>query len=210
MQLGKVMSRIRWAPLVMAAYLVMGTSAAFAELGPQRLIEQTTGKFLKEVAAQREVILENPEHAQGLVDKFVTPHIDVQTVGRWMLGKYWRKSTPEQRRRFVDELRKMLVRSYAASVAKYEGGDQIQYLSERISDDGKNAVVRTRFPTFKRPQPADVTYRLHHIDGEWKVYDVVIEGVSIVTTYRSTFRSKLERQSIEELIQELSELNRKN
>jgi phospholipid transport system substrate-binding protein len=195
------------------ALLLFGrTAVAEAGLvaGPRALIEKTTGEFLQAVANNREGIRDDPDLAQQLVDEIVTPHIDVDTTGRYMLGKHWSKGTPEQRDRFLFELRKMLVRSYANALAEYRAGDQINYISERVSEDGNMAVVRVQIPRPKTNQPADVAYRLHKAEGEWKVFDVTIEGVSMVTTYRSTFRVKLDRQGLESVIEELAALNSRN
>lgn len=202
-----------WAWAGLAALLLAGNAMAAeaaVDQGPRRLIEATTGEFLQAVDQNRDAIRDDPDFAHRLVDEIVTPHIDVDATGRYMLGKHWRKGTPEQRSRFLFELRKMLVRSYANALAEYKAGDQINYISERVSDDGKLAVVRVKIPRPKTRQPADVAYRLHRSNGEWKVFDVTIEGVSMVTTYRSTFRSKLDRQGLESVIEELAALNSKN
>ncbi len=207
------MIRYRWLWIGLAALLLVARAAsaeAVIATGPRALIEKTTGAFLQAVADNREGILADPDLAHRLVDEIVTPHIDVDATGRYMLGKHWRKSTPEQRERFLYELRKMLVRSYANALAEYKAGDQINYISERVSDDGKLAVVRVQIPRPRTNQPADVAYRLHRSSGAWKVFDVTIEGVSMVTTYRSTFRSKLDRQGMESVIEELAALNNRN
>lgn len=207
------MVRYRWLWIGLAALLLVARAAsaeAVIATGPRALIEKTTGEFLQAVADNREGILADPDLAHRLVDEIVTPHIDVDATGRYMLGKHWRKSTPEQRERFLYELRKMLVRSYANALAEYKAGDQINYISERVSEDGKLAVVRVQIPRPRTNQPADVAYRLHQNSGKWKVFDVTIEGVSMVTTYRSTFRSKLDRQGMESVIEELAALNNRN
>ena len=207
------MIRYRWLWVGLAALLLfarVASAEAGIAAGPRALIEKTTGEFLQAVADNREGILADPDLAHRLVDEIVTPHIDVDATGRYMLGKHWRKSTPEQRERFLYELRKMLVRSYANALAEYKAGDQINYISERVSEDGKLAVVRVQIPRPRTNQPADVAYRLHRNSGQWKVFDVTIEGVSMVTTYRSTFRSKLDRQGMESVIEELAALNNRN
>ncbi|HSS63017.1 MAG TPA: ABC transporter substrate-binding protein [Gammaproteobacteria bacterium] len=207
------MIRYRWLWVGLVALLLfarMAAAEAGLVMGPRALIEQTTGEFLQAVANNREGILKDPDLAHRLVDEIVTPHIDVDATGRYMLGKHWRKGTPEQRDRFLYELRKMLVRSYANALAEYKAGDQINYISERVNDDGTLAVVRVQIPRPRTNQPADVAYRLHKTSGEWKVFDVTIEGVSMVTTYRSTFRVKLDRQGLDSVIEELAALNNKN
>lgn len=208
------MIRYRWLALGLAALLITIGNASAAEaaveIGPKGLIEKTTGEFLQAVADNREAILEDPDLAHKLVDEIVTPHIDVDATGRYMLGKHWRRGTPEQRDRFLYELRKMLVRSYANALAEYKAGDQINYISERVSEDGNLAVVRVQIPRPRNNQLVDVSYRLHKSNGEWKVFDVTIEGVSMVTTYRSTFRTKLDHQGLESVIEELAALNNRN
>lgn len=205
--------RNRWVCSGLAALLLAGNAAAaeaVADQGPKRLIEQTTGEFLKAVDNNRDAIRDDPDFAHRLVDEIVTPHIDVDATGRFMLGKHWRRGTPEQRDRFLFELRKMLVRSYANALAEYKAGDQINFISERVNQDGTLAVVRVKIPRPRNSQLVDVSYRLHKSNGEWKVFDVTIEGVSMVTTYRSTFRSKLDRQGLESVIEELAALNNRN
>lgn len=212
-KLGMAMIRHRWPWFGLTALLFvarMVAAEAVVSPGPKDLIERTTGAFLQAVEKNRQGILDDPGLAQQLVDEIVTPHIDVDATGRYMLGKHWRSGTPEQRERFLFELRKMLVRSYANALAEYKAGDQINYISERLSKDGQLAVVRVQIPRPRTNQPADVAYRLHNKSGDWKVFDVTIEGVSMVTTYRSTFRSKLDRQGLESVIEELAALNDRN
>lgn len=204
------MLRQRCLSLGFAALLAAGAEASLAEATPRQVIEQTTGEFLAEVARRREAILQDFGRAEELVQRLVMPHIDVDTVGRWMLGKHWRNATPEQRQRFVDELRSMLVRSYATALAKYDRGDEIRYLAERVADDGNTATVRTQIPRAQGSQFADVVYRLHRKDGAWKIFDVTVEGVSVVVTYRNTFINRIERHGLDAVIRELAELNRKN
>lgn len=207
------MNLYRWLSLALAALLLAGNATAAGagvDMGPKRLIEATTGEFLNAVDRNRDAIRADPDFAHRLVDQIVTPHIDVDATGRYMLGKHWRKGTPEQRERFLFELRKMLVRSYANALAEYKGGDQINYVSERVSEDGNLAMVHVQIPRPRNNQLVDVSYRLHKSNDEWKVFDVTIEGVSMVTTYRSTFRTKLDRQGLESVIEELAALNNKH
>jgi len=205
--------RYRWVWSGLAALLLVGNAAAAeagVDQGPKRLIEETTGEFLKAVDQNRDAIRKDPDFAHQLVDEIVTPHIDVDATGRYMLGKHWRRGTPDQRDRFLFELRKMLVRSYANALAEYKAGDQINFISERVNQDGTLAVVRVQIPRPRNSQLVDVSYRLHKSNGEWKVFDVTIEGVSMVTTYRSTFRTKLDRQGLESVIEELTALNNRH
>lgn len=193
--------------LGLATVLAAVAMANPGEPSPRQLIEQTTDAFLTAIADAREAILEDPEHAQDLVARIIMSHVDVDTVGRWMLSKHWRTATPAQRERFVDEVRTMLVRAYATALAQYTKGDQIKYLSEHVSEDGRSAVVRARIPRSRGSQSADVVYRLHRKNEAWMLFDVTVGGVSLVTTYRSTFVTRIESQGLDGVIRELSRLN---
>ncbi|NIV74230.1 MAG: ABC transporter substrate-binding protein [Gammaproteobacteria bacterium] len=196
-----------WLSFALSGLLLGGGSAA-AETGPRTVIEQTTGELLKAVADERQAILDDPDRAQKLVERIVLPHVDMQIVGRWLLGRHWRKATPEQREQFLEEFRKLLVRTYATALAEFTGGTEITYISERVSDDGEQAVVRTQIPLPGKAKPVDVVYRLHRKNDGWKAFDVVVEGVSMIATYRTTIRNTIQRRGLNAVIEDLAEKNR--
>lgn len=201
--------RRRWRPAGLGVLLLVGSGTALAEAGPREVIEQTTGELLTEVAKDRAAIRDNPDSMQELVERIVVPHVDMQAVGRWMLAQHWRKAPPEQRQRFLEEFRKLIVRTYAAALAEFTDGAKIRYISEQVSEDGTQARVRTHIPLPGNAKPVDISYRLRRDeDGPWKVYDVAVEGVSMVATYRTTLRSRLERAGLDALIEELARKNR--
>lgn len=206
-------NRHLWAGLMLAGLLLAATfavTAADSAPDPRDLVEQTTGELLSKVAKERDALRGKPELVQALVDEIVTPHVDLVAVGRWMLGKYWREATAQQRELFLNEFRKLLVRTYATGLVEFTGAAHIKYISERVTDDGKYALVRTQIPLQGEAKPVDVAYRMHRSNDGWKVYDVVVEGVSMVTTYRTTFREKLDREGLDALLQELVEMNHRN
>jgi len=199
----------RFARTAAALVLALGAcSVAAAASSPQALIKETTERLLAAVDEHRQEIRENPSRARKYIDEIVTPHVDLEVVGRWILGRHWRTATPEQRQRFIDEFRMLLIRTYATALTEFTD-TEVNYVSERIREDGERALVRTEIPQ-PGGQPIQVDYRLHSADGEWMLYDVVIEGVSMVSTYRTSFGQEIERKGLDGLIAELEKKNRQN
>lgn len=177
-----------------------------AEMTPLEVVRQSTTELLSQVESQRDAIDADPTLARDLVRKVLTPHIDIERTSRWVLGKHWRKANPEQRERFVQEFRTLLVRIYASAVAELSGVE-MEYLPLEDDAGANDVVVRTQLPQDKG-QPLGIFYRMHRTGDTWKVYDVTVDGVSLVTTYRSSFAAEVRRGGIQGLIDRLTEKNR--
>jgi phospholipid transport system substrate-binding protein len=204
-------TRLRF--LLGAFLLLLGVFAAgatdeqrHASLGPKELIKQSTEQLLAAVEQNRETIRQDPSQAINLVDEILSPHIDFERVTRLILGKYWRQITPEQRTRFIEEFSDYQLRTYAVALTDHTGVE-VTYLPTRPSGREDRAMVRTLIPK-KDGTHISVDYRLLLDNGgQWKVYDVIVEGVSLLTSYRATIGAEIERYGIEGLIQRLSEKN---
>jgi phospholipid transport system substrate-binding protein len=153
--------------------------------------------------AQRE-----PTYIYHLLNKTVVPHFDFDAMAKLVLGHYWRGATPQQQRRFIDAFRTYLVRVYAVALAKYEG-QKIDYKPLRAPADAEKVLVQTEVQQ-DSGQPISVDYRMHLNDGDWKVYDVIIAGVSLVASNRSTFASEIRQGGIDELTARLAQRNHRN
>lgn len=141
------------------------------------------------------------DQAYDLVEELILPHLDFESFSRLTLGKYWRQASPDQRRAFTREFKSMLMHTYASSLNTY-AGETFEHVGER--SEGENRVlVQTRFVRV-HSDPVRVDYRLHQRDGEWKIYDVVIEGVSLVLNYRASFGEEISRGGLDRLIQRMA------
>jgi phospholipid transport system substrate-binding protein len=142
-----------------------------------------------------------------MVTENVMPYFDFERMARWTLGKYWRNANLQQREEFVHEFRTLLVRSYGRALVDYADAE-IVYLPFRMKDDETQVKVHTEL---SRPHDNSVkiTYNLHSTTNGWKVYDVAIEGVSLVTNYRSSFMSKVRQDGLDQLIYSLAANNKK-
>jgi phospholipid transport system substrate-binding protein len=176
-----------------------GSETAAASQAAQ-LIEETTERLFAEMDA-------NGSRAIALVDRIVSPHVDYEGIARLVLGRHWSDATAEQRTRFTEEFRSLLVRSYANTVAD-NADAAIEYLPASLRSDGSEAMVSTRVTGGSR-EALRIDYRLHRPEGEWMLVDVVVEGISLVTTHRSSFSEQIGKEGLDGLIRALAERNAK-
>jgi phospholipid transport system substrate-binding protein len=168
---------------------------------PTDLVRQTTDQVLK--------ILDDPNlqgtakqaERQERLRKVADQAFDWNEMARRALATHWRERTPEQQQEFVRLFRDLVERTYMnrLETATQEKQD-IQYVGEQV--DGSRAVVKTNVVT-KRNQQVPIEYRLHKVDGGWKIYDVLVEGISLVNNYRSQFNRIISSSSYNELVQKM-------
>ena len=172
----------------------------------QRLVQRVTSTIIAELTTRRDALRSDPHAVYELVDRLVLPHFDFERMSRRVLGKKgWRTATPEQRARFVAAFRTLLVRTYAVMLNEYRGqpltwGDPVPRRK-----DGEIVVPVTI--ELAGGEPVQVAYAMHGGGAEWKVFDLAVDGVSLVRNYRSSFRSELARNGIDGLIASLEAKN---
>lgn len=172
---------------------------------PLTVVRNTADHVLARLAVEQDVIRANPGRVHVLVDEIVVPHFDFQRMSSWVLGKHWRRASEAQRAQFPQEFRTLLVRTYATALSEYTD-QRIDYLPLRMQPGDTDVTVRTEIHQGAGPN-IPVSYRLHQSGGQWKVYDVVIDGISLVTTYRSTFASHIRQRGLDGLIESLASKN---
>ena len=170
------------------------------------LVKATSDEVLAAIKANEEKIKADPKVVSALVEKIVLPHIDFQTMSKLVLAVNWRKASATQQAAFTDEFRALLVRTYSKSLGEYDG-QKITYFPMRPESDPKEALVRTEIQA-KSGMPIPVAYRLRKNEqGVWKIIDVVIDEVSLVTNYRNTFAQDVQRMGMDGLIKQLRNSN---
>ena len=179
---------------------------ANAEVAPDVLVKQTADEVLTIIKNDKEIQAGNKQQLYALVEAKILPNFDFDRVCRMVLGKSWRSATPEQQAIFQKEFRSLLLRTYASALGKYK--DQvIEYKPLRMEVDAKNVSVKTQI---LQPggQPVAVDYDLIKSENGWKVYDIVIESVSLVTNYRSQFSNEIRLNGLDSLNKKLEEKNK--
>jgi len=188
-------------------FMAIAADGATSPESPALLVEQTTTQIMAAIRQERETIRLEPARIHQLVDSIVVPHMDFVGVARLALGKQWRRVTRDQRARFADEFRTMLMRTYVSALTEF-ADVSIHYRPARMSREGRRAVVRAdiRYGA----EGIVLEYRLHRRNGEWKAYDIVVQGVSLVASYRASFTSEIRRNGIDALIERLAAANREH
>ncbi len=204
-------------PLLGLAEAKTDASAGFAD--PQQVVRHTAETVLSEVGARKAELEASPSLIYPLVERTVVPRFDFESMTRSAMGRFWRQATPQQQQRLIVEFRELLVRTYATALLGYSG-QQIEYPPMRSQENATSVTVPTRITNSGGP-PIPISYRLKSRDeGNWLVYDVVIDNVSLVTNYRSSFariiaegaatekdRAKRMSAGIENLIRSLADKN---
>jgi phospholipid transport system substrate-binding protein len=181
-------------------------AAVAQELSPEQLVQKITSEVLAAVKSDKELAAGDRQKALKLAEEKVLPYVDFEYATRLAVGRAWRQATPEQRKQLVTEFRNMLVRTYSNSISAYEG-QTLKVLPSRgkeSSDD--EATVRTQFVR-AGGQPLGIDFAMHKAGGGWKVYDITVEGVSLVLTYRSEFDAVVKQEGIDGLIKRLVQKN---
>ncbi len=179
---------------------------ANAEITPDALVKQTADEVLTIIKNDKEIQAGNQQQLYSVVEAKILPNFDFERVCRMVLGKNWKAATPEQQVSFQKEFRSLLLRTYASALGKYK--DQvIEYKPLRAEPDAKNVSVKTQI---LQPggQPVAVDYSLVKGPNGWKVYDIVIENVSLVTNYRSQFSNEIRQNGLDSLNKKLADKNK--
>ena len=185
--------------------LFVGVGNANAELAPDVLVKQTADDVLTIIKNDREIQAGNQQKLYAVIEEKILPNFDFDRVCRMVLGKNWKSATPEQQAIFQKEFRSLLLRTYSSALSKYK--DQvIEYKPMRYEVDEKNVSVKTQILQ-SGGQPIAVDYSLVKGTAGWKVYDIVIESVSLVTNYRSQFSNEIRQNGLDSLNKKLADKN---
>lgn len=193
---------IRLATLLLTALLAVPAFAT-AEEAPGALISRVSLDLLDTL--QKNGTPKGKREIMSLVDEKVLPHFDFARMTMLATGVGWRSASEAQRGQLVDQFRTLLVRTYSTALTKYTN-QTLDFLPERKSEDGKKAMVRS---LLKQPGAPTLTidYRLATTAGGWKIYDVSVDGVSLVTTYRDSFAQEVRAGGIDGLVKMLTAKN---
>lgn len=191
--------------LLLASTLFCLSAAVIAAEGPDELVKRTSEDVIAIVKSDKDIQAGNQDKIFALAEEKILPNFNFERVSRLVLGKNWTKATTEQKSAFQTEFRTLLLRTYATALSKYKN-QTIEYKPLRLADGATSAAVKT---VILQPggQPIAVDYALEKQTDSWKVYDIVIEGVSLVTNYRSQFTQEIRQNGLDSLIKKLADKN---
>lgn len=190
---------------ILAFVLLLAVLPAQAATGPEKLIKDTSDKVIAEIKENADRYQSDPQSIYQLVDEAVLPHFDFTAMTDLALGRYKDDVAADQKPTIVKAFRQLLVRTYSSALLEYT--DQVLiYLPMEGSEDSGQVVVRTEIEQ-QGGFPIPINYSLRLGDNGWKVIDISVDEVSLVTNYRSSFARAIKKDGVGGLIKTLQERN---
>jgi phospholipid transport system substrate-binding protein len=174
---------------------------------PVTFLERTSNQVLKILRDDHEMLQQDPDRVYKIVDEYILPHLDDVTMAKLALGKNWNNATNEQKLQFVDEFRNLLVRTYSKSLIEFKD-QEIRYFPVTLEEDSQKTSVKAEVIQPGGPS-IPMSYRMRIKNNAWKVYDITIDGVSLVTSYRGTFTQEVRKSGIDGLLKYLRDKSNK-
>jgi phospholipid transport system substrate-binding protein len=192
--------------LINSALFFVLAAPALAQEPPDVLVKNVTLEVVDLIAKDKEIKVGNRAKLVQLIDAKVLPHFNFSAMTALALGQSWNKATPEQKKRLTEEFRTLLVRTYASALAAYSTQKfDFRPLRAKPTDTDVTVQVRVLQPG---AQPVPIDYSMEKTASGWKVYDVMVGGVSLVANYRTEFNNVVREAGIDGLVKNLNAKNR--
>jgi len=188
-----------------AAFLAFATQAQEA---PDELVRRSTNEILAAIKADKDLQSGNQQKIEKLAEEKVLPYFNFARMTQLAVGRNWRDASDAQKKSLTDAFRTLLVRTYSTSLSQYRN-QTIDVKPLKASAAETEVVVKTQVVQ-PGGQPIPIDYSLEKTKDGWKVYDVLIDGVSLVTNYRSSFNTEIQKSGIDGLVKSLADRNAKN
>jgi phospholipid transport system substrate-binding protein len=191
--------------LAFLAALAFSLSATAQELAPDQLVQKINDDVMAAIKSDKQLASGDRQKALKLAEEKILPYVDFEEATRLAVGRAWSQASPEQKKRLVGEFKNMLVRTYSNAVEAYQG-QTLKVLPSRSKPSEDEATVRAQFVR-AGGQPLPIEFQMRKVANTWKVYDISVEGVSLVLTYRSEFDAVVKQEGIDGLIKRLAQKN---
>lgn len=194
----------------MLATLAIASGAAshgFAqEVAPDALVKSVAGDVISIIKSDKDIQAGNQRRMVELAEVKILPHFNFARMTALAMGPNWRKATPEQQKQLTEQFRTLLVHTYSSGLGAYRN-QTIEYKPLRAKSGDSEVLVRSEIKQ-SGAQPISIDYNMEKVDSAWKVFDVAIGGVSLVTTYRETFNQEVRASGVDGLIKTLTDKNK--
>jgi len=174
----------------------------------EEVVRSTLDQVIEQLRSERGDLEVPPEHTFALIQDRVVPHFDFPVMSRWILGINWIKASQGQRQAFINEFKTLMVCTYAKTLMDYSV-KEIKYLPVQTEPMTNLAMVKIKIWKDGSSNDIPINYKMHISNGEWKVIDITVDGISLVRTYRGLFASEIRKNGLDSLITNLMERNSK-
>src|SRR6266849_4011900 len=187
--------------------LLIPLAHAQQPVAPDVLVKSITEEVIAILKQDKDIQAGDTKKAADLIETKIVPHFNFIRMTRIAMGRNWRLASPEQQKVLADEFKTLLVRTYSTALSNYRD-QQIDYKPLRAKPEDTEVTVRSEVKQSGSSQPVGIDYEMEKTPSGWKVYDVKVGGVSLVTTYRDTFASEVREHGVDGLIESLVAKNR--
>ena len=190
--------------------LLLAVLPSFAQAestAPDALVKMVTEEVIAALKKDKDIQSGDARKAADLIEAKIVPHFNFTRMARIAMARNWRSATPEQQKEIAAEFKTLLVRTYSTALTTYRD-QQIDYKPLRAKPEDSEVTVKSDVRPSGSTQPVTIDYELEKTGNGWKIYDVKVDGVSLVTTYRDTFATEVREHGIDGLIKSLSAKNR--
>jgi phospholipid transport system substrate-binding protein len=194
--------------MIVAAMLVYSVVAIADDTAPDELVRKSTTDVLAMLKADKELAAGNPAKVEALANEKILPYFNFQRMTQLAVGRSWREATDEQKTALINEFRRLLVRTYSSSLSQFKN-QTIEVRPLKVAAGDTEVVVKTLIAQ-SGAQGIPIDYSMEKSKDGWKVFDVLIDGVSLVTNYRSSFSTEIKNGGIDGLVKSLAARNAKN
>lgn len=190
----------------LAAFALFSTTTLAEDVAPDAMVKAVTDEVLDILRKDKDIQSGSTQKAMALVETKVLPHFNFQRMTAQAVGKDWRQASPAQQKTLSEEFRTLLVRTYSNALTAYKN-QSVDFKPLKMAAGDTDVTVRTQI---RQPgaKPIGIDYALEKNTSDWKVYDVVIADVSMVTSYRDQFRQEIASGGLEGLIKSLQAKNK--
>ncbi len=194
--------------LLSVALFAVASSAVAQDIAPDELIRKSTGEVLAMLKADKDLAAGDTAKVEKLADEKILPYFNFQRMTQLAVGRGWRDASDAQKAALINEFRRLLVRTYASSLSQFRN-QTIEVRPARLAAADTETIVKTIIVQQGAPG-IPINYSMEKTKDGWKVFDVLIDGVSLVTNYRSSFATEIKNGGVDGLIKSLADRNAKN
>ena len=194
--------------LIVGAAAFLNSAFVSAQESPDALVKKNTTEILAAIKADKDLAAGNQKKIEKLAEEKILPLFNFTRMTQLAVGRNWKDASDAQKKSLIDEVRTLLVRTYSTSLTQFRN-QTIDVKPTKMVATDTEVVVKTQIVQ-PGGQPIPIDYSMEKSGDSWKVYDVLIDGVSLVTNYRSSFNTEIQKSGIDGLIKSLSDRNSKN
>lgn len=189
--------------LALLASVALAPAAAAAPVPPDEVVKETTARLQNEIGEREKEFKSNPKKLYAYVDDVIVPKFDTRYIAQLILARHWKTASEQQRARFEVAFKDMLVHSYADALVEYHNAVKAEWQPLRMAPGATDVTVQSKLIRDSGKPPLPIGFAMRLKDNEWKVYDIVIENLSLVTSFRSQVNSEIKRSDLEAVIKKL-------